>query len=155
MTSPNASGRVGLAARLPGVALFGLAVAYGIAGTQIEYSFSSDPLGPRTFPVLLAVLLAGLAFWYAWRPGAAEPWPRGALLARIAGLLLLCVLSASLYAPLGFPVATVLLCTGTALLFDARPWQALACGAGNAVLWYVVFTRLLGVPLPLGSLFGG
>lgn len=151
----DASGRAGLAARLPGLVLFGLAVLYGAAGTQIEYAFSSDPLGPRAFPVLLSVVLALLAVWYTLRPGDAEPWPRGELLARILGLLVLCVLSAALYVPLGFPLATLMLCTGTAILFDATPVQALACGAGNAALWYGVFVHLLGVPLPLGTLMGG
>ncbi|WP_029010404.1 tripartite tricarboxylate transporter TctB family protein [Azospirillum halopraeferens] len=155
MHTADSPGQAGLTARLPGVVLFGFAVVYGIAGTQIEYAFSSDPLGPRSFPVILSLLLAVLAVWYALRPGNAEPWPRGRLLARLVGLLVLSALSATLYVPLGFPLATLMMCAGTAILFDATPRQAIACGVGNAALWYGVFVHLLGVPLPVGTLFGG
>lgn len=145
----------GWGARVPALVLLGVAVAYGIAALRIEYAFSSDPLGPRTFPLLLAGGLALLAVAWAIRPGEAEPWPRGTLLLQSVGLVALAFLGAWLYDRAGFLVATALMCTGVALLFRAALWQAVLCGLGNAGLWWVVFVLGLKIPLPRGAWLGG
>lgn len=149
------SAGTGWGARVPALVLLVLAILYGVAASRIEYAFSSDPLGPRAFPLLLAGLLALLAVAWAVWPGAAEPWPRGPLLLQSVGLLALAFLGAWLYDRAGFPVATVLVCTGVALMFRARLWQAILCGVGNAALWWVLFVYGLKIALPRGSWFGG
>lgn len=143
-------GPVGGAQRIPGLALLAFAIVYCVLSADIEYGFSSDPWGPRAFPLFLGVVLAALSIWYACRPGLAEPWPRGALARKLAALLGLSFATAGLYTTVGFPVATFLLCGGVALLFRATYRQAIAVGIANAAIWYGLFTGVFGVPLPLG-----
>lgn len=149
------SAGTGWGARVPALVLLVLAILYGVAASRIEYAFSSDPLGPRAFPLLLAGVLGLLAVAWIVRPGDAEPWPRGTLLLQSVVLVALAFLGAWLYDRAGFPVATLLVCSGVALLFRARPWQALLCGVGNAALWWVLFVHGLKIPLPRGAWLGG
>lgn len=135
--------------------LLALAVAYGVGALRIEFAFSSDPLGPRAFPLLLSAALALLALVWAIRPGEAEPWPRGGLLLQCLALVALAFLGAWLYERAGFLAATAIVCAGVALLFRATLGQAVLCGLGNAGLWWVVFVLGLEIPLPRGAWLGG
>ncbi len=151
MTSPQGagvrSGRIGAAL------LFVFALVYGVAGSRIEYAFSSDPLGPRVFPVALAMVLAGLSALYFLKPGSSEPWPRGATLVGAIAIPVLVGLTAILLEPLGFPVVILILTAGVGRAFGA-PWaKAIGAGLVHAALWYLVFGYLLEVYLPMGSLF--
>lgn len=147
--------RVPFSARVPALVLFLFAVALAVEAARIEYAFSSDPLGPRAFPLGLAVLLGGLAVaWFVW-PGRAEPWPRGGLLLQSVGLLALAYLAAWLFDRAGFLIAMGLLCTGVALIFRATLGQALLSGIGQALLWWLLFVYGLRIPLPVGRWFLG
>lgn len=141
--------------RVSAVCLIVLAVAYGIGGSVIEYAFSSDPLGPRVFPIALAAMLALLSLWYIASPGSAEGFPHGALLARVLGIPALLVFSVMLFEPLGFTIAIFVLTFGTALIFQAPLKKALIGGLGHAALWWFLFSYLLEVYLPVGDVFGG
>ena len=139
--------------RIAAVVILLLSLAYGIAGSQIAYAFSSDPLGPRVFPVLLACMLALLALVYLFRPGEAETWPGGALLARSVALPVLVLVSALILEPAGFPIAMFVMTAGVGWLFGASPMAAVLGGVVQSALWYVVFATLLEVYLPVGALF--
>ena len=137
------------------ICLLVLALACGIGGSVIDYSFSSDPLGPRVFPVALAVVLGLLGVWYFFSPGSAEGFPTGGLLARVLGIPLVMIVAVALFEPAGFVVSIFILTFGTALLFGAPIVKALVGAAGHAALWWFVFSFLLEVYLPVGTLFGG
>ncbi|MBM1174140.1 tripartite tricarboxylate transporter TctB family protein [Microvirga arabica] len=140
--------------RVGAVVLFALAVLYGLDASRISYSFSSDPLGPRVFPLILAGVLALLSLIYFFRPGSSEPWPQGRLLASsiaIPGLVLVATL---LLEPLGFAIAITLLVTGVGRIFGASWRFALFAGIVQAALWFLLFRYLLEVYLPGGSIFG-
>lgn len=138
--------------RVAAIVLLLFSFAYGIAGSQIDYAFSSDPLGPRVFPVVLAALLAVFAILYFFFPGAAEPWPQGALLRRSILLPALILVSAVTLEPLGFGVAMFLLIAGVARIFGASVKAALIGGVLQASFWYFIFIYLLEVYLPRGDL---
>ena len=145
----------GLAARLPALALLLLALAYGFEASRITYAFASDPLGPRAFPLGLSAVLVLLAIAWAIRPGRAEPWPQGALLFEVVGLVALAFLTAWLFDRAGFLIATALFCAGVAAMFRATLVQAIATGVGQALLWWLVFAKGLRIALPTGSWFTG
>jgi putative tricarboxylic transport membrane protein len=149
----SSSGSGLLSSRVAGLCLFCLACGYGLAASQIEYAFSSDPLGPRAFPLLLAAALALLSLIHVARPaGTVEELPRGTMLARSSGLVAIVLAVAFLMEPLGFFVSVLVLTVSVGVLFGARPLVALAGGGIQAALWYFVFAYLLDVYLPNGDL---
>ncbi len=149
--TPSSSSLIG---RIGGLVMLALAIAYGIGGSQIEYAFASDPLGPRVVPVLLAITLAVLCLFYLKNPGTAEAFPRGQLLVKIVAVPLLLLASALLLEPAGFAASIFLLTFGVGWIFGAPLRLALIGGVGQAVLWWFVFSYLLDVYLPAGRLFG-
>lgn len=137
------------------VCLLLFAVAYGLGAIAIDYAFASDPLGPRVFPAGLAVMLALLSIWYFFSPGPAEGYPTGALLLRVLGIPLVMLVAVALFEPAGFLVSTFVLTFGIALIFGAPLFKAVLGAAGQALLWWFVFSYVLEVYLPAGPLFGG
>lgn len=147
----DTSQRIG---RFGGLALLALAIGFGIGGSRIEYAFSSDPLGPRVVPVMLAVILAVLCLIYLRNPGKAEGFPSGQLLLRILAVPTLMLVSVLLMEPLGFAASILLLTTGVGWIFGAPLRLAIIGGVCQALLWWFVFAYLLDVYLPTGPLFG-
>ncbi|MBD9497475.1 MULTISPECIES: tripartite tricarboxylate transporter TctB family protein [unclassified Ensifer] len=147
----SSSSRIG---RVGGLLMLALAIAYGIGGSQIEYAFASDPLGPRVVPVLLAITLSVLCLFYLKSPGTTEAFPQGRLLVKIIAVPLLLLASALLLEPAGFAASIFLLTFGVGWIFGAPLRLALIGGVGQAALWWFVFSYLLDVYLPAGRLFG-
>ena len=139
--------------RLAGLVLLGLAVWYGVAASGFE-AMIGDPLGPAVFPMALAIPLALLSLYMVVRPDPEPDWARGRALLRQGLALAAFVAYAYLLEPLGFVVATALGTAVMGLLLGARPWQAGATGVAAAVVLFVLFNNLLGLPLPAGVLGG-
>jgi len=147
-------GHSGLAGRIGGLCLLALAVAYGIGGSRIEYAFASDPLGPQVMPVALAIVLGILCLFYLRKPGVSEAFPTGTLLVKTLAVPALIILAVLLLEPLGFAASIFILTAGVGLVFGAPLRKALIGAAGHALLWWFVFSYLLEVYLPKGTLFG-
>jgi putative tricarboxylic transport membrane protein len=112
--------------------------------------FSYDPVGPRSYPLLLLSLLGCGSLWLVLRPAMHRH-----LLSGLQSLrALLCVgglvAYAFLFEPLGFIPATALAGAVLGLLFGGRPGPCVLSGVLMGVLLYVLFDLLLDVPLPLG-----
>ncbi len=110
-----------------------------------------DPLGPRAFPVLLGGLMALLgASLLVWPAAGGEGGAMGISL-HTAGLVLL--LGAYGYAipRLGYPLATFLFLGAASRLLGERSWWV---GGGLSVGFslgvFLLFTKVLDIPLPLG-----
>jgi putative tricarboxylic transport membrane protein len=137
--------------RLTGLALLALAVVYGVTAGGYQ-AMIGDPLGPAVFPVALAVALGGLSLYLIVRPDAEPDWPRGRALLKQVLTLVAFVAYAYLLEPLGFLVSTFLAVVVLGSLLGARLWQAGAAGVAIAVVLFVTFDTLLGLPLPAGVL---
>jgi putative tricarboxylic transport membrane protein len=138
--------------RIAALILIVAAIVYGVYGSLIEYTFSSDPIGPRGFPIGLAVLLVLFGVWYFLRPGESEPWPerRGQLAALF--FLTLSAVSVLSMTTIGFVPAMALLLAGMSRLFGATWLMAAVNGIGQALLWWLIFGPALGGNLPKGPL---
>lgn len=142
-----------LSNRLAALALLAFSLVYGFAGSRIDYAFSSDPLGPRVFPVLLAGILGLLSLIYLLVPGRSETWPQGSILMRCLALPALVLIAALLFESIGFAGAMFVMTAGVGRIFGASWRASLIGGLVQAALWYVVFGYLLDVYLPVGELF--
>ncbi|RCS22680.1 tripartite tricarboxylate transporter TctB family protein [Phyllobacterium salinisoli] len=143
-----------LAGRIGGICLLALAIVYGIGGSRIEYAFASDPLGPRVIPVMLAIILGVLCLFHLRKPGTTEPFPTGTLLGKTLAVPALIIVVVLLLEPLGFAASIFVLTAGVGRIFGASWRKALLGAAGQALLWWFVFSYLLEVYLPKGALFG-
>lgn len=136
--------------RRAGLATLLVAVAIGLEALTFGTTFPTDPLGPKAFPLVSAVLLASGGAWVLLSPGARRTVPLpGAVWVAAASF----VLYALLLEPLGFFVATLLEFVVLALLFGGRPLRSTIAGAAFVGALYVLFVHGLGLVLPVGSLF--
>ncbi len=138
--------------RVAAAIVLAFAIVLAVAASQIEYAFSSDPLGPQAFPYLLAASLAICAVWYFLRPGAADPWPQPQMLLSAIILIGVTATAIGLMDYVGFLPATFVICTCAAYLFGASPGGAIGVGAIQSLFWYALFKYGLGTYLPAGTL---
>lgn len=138
--------------RLFGVFLLclGLYVLYG--GLSLEVPFSYDPLGPTAFPIALGAVLALLSVVIIVKPREVHFPALNTNLKTLLIVLLLFVYQLS-FNFLGFLLSTALLVFCIAKIFKGTTPQALSAGVGVSGVVYLIFSFLLEVPLPVGSLF--
>lgn len=139
-----------IADRILGLVLLALGLGAAWSAMQLEVPFAADPLGPSPFPATVALLLAlcGLAMLLRPVHGFARP----ERLAAPPLLVLAMVGYALLMVPLGFMVASALMASAVALLFGARVLAAGLTGVVTAVALWLLFDKLLDLPLPKGIL---
>jgi putative tricarboxylic transport membrane protein len=140
-----------------------LAGLYWLGADQIRVSRLEGIVGAQVVPKGLAVSLAMLAallmaqgLWRARRTAAGlgdqdtDAGRAGGHL-RAAGMLLIGVAYLVLVGTIGYLPAIALLVLAAAR-YMGRPWSAqlIAVAVGGAFLYYLIFVRLLGIPLPPG-----
>ncbi|MCS7068304.1 MAG: tripartite tricarboxylate transporter TctB family protein [Meiothermus sp.] len=140
--------------RIVGALFFLLAVGYALEASRMQVGFLSDPLGPRPFPYIIAVLVGLSALWLLFKPDPEPDWPPRRFWPVLGLVLLSLVAYAYLIVPLGFIVTTTLEMTLLAVLFGARWWQGLGGALAFTLGIYLLFTQGLGVSLPAGRIFG-
>lgn len=128
---------------------------YGYTALGFEAEFSYEPVGPRAFPLLLTLLMAGCAGWLLLKPDAEPRWPERSLAFKLAAMVLVLAVYGAFFNDLGFIVATALMTLVVARLYDGSWLGGAAAGAGLSIGLYLMFEYLLDVTLPTGTLFGG
>ena len=61
--------------RLAGVIVLVIALAFFASATQLEMPFFSDPVGPKTFPMLVSGVAIICAIFLILRPDQEPEWP--------------------------------------------------------------------------------
>lgn len=140
--------------RLAGLCFFLLAAGYLWLSAGYTAGFG-DPLGPAIFPRVIgipAILLGlSLAIW----PRHDAVWAGPAGLLRQGAALALLLGYALLLEPAGFVPSTFAAILGLGLLMGAPPIRAVLTAGTAAPGLYLLFDRLMGLPLPLiGTWFG-
>ncbi|HSA79460.1 MAG TPA: tripartite tricarboxylate transporter TctB family protein [Geminicoccaceae bacterium] len=136
---------------LGGIAIL-LALAMIVGAWQIETGPMLDPLGPRTFPIIIAVLLAISSVYLLARPDPEPDWPSRGRVLEIALATVVMIAYALLLEPLGFIIASALAVFVLCWRLGGGPGTAVVVGIGVALLIYVVFHLILGLSLPRGPL---
>lgn len=141
-----------------------VAAIYPYLDARLPTARIGDPLGPKAFPALvgggliLAALLLLLETWKKRGTGtAAAVAPRPAEEKHVALLLTGMAAWTALYyfwfERLGYLIATPLFILGLLSYFNRRRHATnLAVAAGFTIVVYLLFSTLLGVPLPSGPL---
>ncbi len=120
------------------------------AAFHIELSFISDPVGPRTFPIIIAIVMAVSSLVIFIKPDVEPKWPQAARLLEIVIAAAVMVLYA-----LALPVAGFLIATAVAAAFltwrlGTQPLWAVVSGVLTSVGIYTVFHLILGLSLARG-----
>ncbi len=123
------------------------ALAYFAGALQIQTSFLADPLGPRAFPIVIAIggVLCGIGMLL--RPDPEPAWP--GLRAWMGMGLALIVLVAYAYTivPLGFLIPTAIASAMIGYLIEPKAAQSAVMGAGLSAVLFIIFKYGLGLGL--------
>ncbi|MFG6158302.1 tripartite tricarboxylate transporter TctB family protein [Halomonas sp. 1390] len=139
--------------RIFGVLMIVLAVAYGWGATQLPEPFGgSEAVGPETFPLLLAVVLALSSLYLIVRPDPDNAWPWSRTGVELIIAVVVLVLYAMLLQPLGFILSTALAVGTLCWRMGSRVPRAYLVGAISGLVVYLVFNFALDLALPLGLL---
>ena len=139
-----------MADRILGVIGLALAAFYIWQATQIQVSFISDPIGAKTFPIIIGLLLGISSLVILLRPDPEPDWPVAGRLMEIGAAILVLLAYAYFLPDLGFVIATTLAAAYLAWRLGAPPLHAIAAGVAIAVGIYVVFHLILGLSLARG-----
>ena len=138
--------------RLLGGILLALALAFIAGAMQIKAAIVFDALGPKSFPIIIGVLLALASLYPLFRPDPEPDWPPPARGLEIVAALGVMIAYALLLEPLGFVIATALAAAILSWRLGAPLVVAALAGIGISVGIYVVFHLLLGLSLARGPL---
>lgn len=131
--------------RFFGLVVLFAALAYIAGATQIQTSFLSDPVGPKSFPIGIGCVAAVCALYVMIKPDSDPVWPG---LSTFAALLIaIVVLVGYAYAlkPLGFLIPTAIAAAILSFQINPRPLPALLSGLGLSAGLFAVFRYALGL----------
>ena len=136
-----------------------LLVCVGLALMAWPYqaAFSYEPVGPRAFPLLMLGLMGAALLYMVFRPTPIkhtedEPPLDGQTLTKICICVALLLVFAGLFEPLGFILSSMLIGIPMARLYGGRWMPSVVVTTLMAIGLYLLFDRVMDVPLPLGLL---
>jgi putative tricarboxylic transport membrane protein len=138
--------------RIFGVVGILLAIGFALSAFAIEESFLSDAVGPKAFPLIVAVILGVSSAVIALRPDPEPVWPGLGRLIEVFAAVVVMALYAELLPVAGFVIATAFAAAYLAWRLGSRPLGAIAVGVGTSVGIYVIFHLILGLSLAKGPL---
>ena len=133
--------------RIFGLVMVTVALGYILSTTQIQTSFLSDPVGPRTFPYLIGGVTALCGLTVLVRPDPDPEWPGARTFAALGITVATLVAYAYLLKPLGFLIPTAVVAGILSYQISPRPAQAAAAGIGLSVGLFLIFKYALGLGL--------
>ncbi|MEM7718919.1 MAG: tripartite tricarboxylate transporter TctB family protein [Pseudomonadota bacterium] len=141
--------------RLFGVVIILCALAYAAGALQIQTSFMSDPVGSKTFPLILAAIATLCGVVMVFQPDTDPDWPS----LKTFGVLSISVLVMVGYAytikPLGFMIPTAVCAAILSFQISPRTIPAAITGVALSIGLFFVFKYALGLglqPFPKGWL---
>jgi len=124
-----------------------LALAYIASATQIQLSFLTDPVGPKTFPILIGVVAFICGAAVIIKPDESPEWPGfGIFLALLCAVVALVGYAYALK-PLGFIIPTAVTSAVISYLIQRQIIKALLTGVGLSLGLFVIFKYALGLGL--------
>lgn len=139
--------------RVTGLVLLVAGAATAMEATTFDVAFLTDPVGPKALPYLVAAMLGVAGLVALLRPEAEPSLPEAPAVARMSGAVVAFLAYAAALPFLGFFTATTLVVTALSLLYRGPlVGSAVAAAALSGGLW-LLFVRVLSLPLPVGELW--
>ncbi|AXX93643.1 tripartite tricarboxylate transport protein TctABC, membrane-spanning subunit TctB [Malaciobacter molluscorum LMG 25693] len=130
-----------------------LIIGYGyIAFYVIKAPFQYDPLGPESWPKILAVVSGLSALYLILKPDNISLDISKSVFIRLITVTILLFGYSFAYEPLGFIIATFLFCGLFARLLGANTLNSIYFGLGLGIFGYVLCAIILELNLPAGPL---
>ena len=133
--------------RIFGLVVILVALVYIASALQIQASFLSDPVGSKTFPILVASIAVICGGVMVLRPDEEPDWPEGWTLVSIFICVLLLIGYSYALKPLGFILSTAVAAGVISYQIAPRPLFALISGIGLSIGLFVLFKLILGLGL--------
>lgn len=150
VTGVETAGGNTMSDRILGGTIILLSLFYIWAASQTQISFISDPVGPRTFPMIIGALLTVCGAVIVMRPDPEPDWPALSRIGEImAGAAVLVAYSFAL-PEAGFVLSTAIAASYLSWRLGSRPLEAIISGIAISVGIYVVFHLILGLSLARG-----
>ncbi|MEC7961887.1 MAG: tripartite tricarboxylate transporter TctB family protein, partial [Pseudomonadota bacterium] len=124
-----------------------VALAYIASATQIQTSFLSDPVGPKTFPMLIGAVAAICGIIVVLRPDEDPEWPQLQTLGALVFSVIVLVCYAYALKPLGFLLPTAVTAAILSYQISPRPVPAALAGTGLSLGLFAIFKFALGLSL--------
>jgi len=141
--------------RATGVFLLLFAVWYGYQTANFKVGFMADPVGPKAFPIILAILLGLFSLYLIVKPDPNPAWPAASVWLRIGLIMLTLIAYAYLIVPIGFVLATTFVMSALALIFRGPAVKSIIASLIFNLLLYGLFDVVLDLSLPGGLIFRG
>ncbi|MDP3847360.1 MAG: tripartite tricarboxylate transporter TctB family protein [Pseudomonas sp.] len=143
--------------RIFAAALLLVCIGLALMAWPYQAAFSYEPVGPRAFPLLMLGLMDAALLYMVWRPTAIqhsddEPPLDRETLAKIGICVVLLLVFAGTFEPLGFVVSSILVGIPMARLYGGRWLPSVVIISLMSIGLYLLFDRVMDVPLPLGLL---
>ncbi|MCK8485408.1 tripartite tricarboxylate transporter TctB family protein [Aliiroseovarius sp. S2029] len=137
--------------RIFGAVVTLVALAYVASAMQIQTSFMADPVGPKTFPILVGCVAALCGMIVAVKPDPDPEWPVLATFGSLALAVVVLVGYAYALKPLGFLIPTAITASILSYQIEPRAGRAVLAGVGLSIGLFLIFKFALGlglVPFP-------
>lgn len=124
-----------------------VALAYIASALEIQTSFLSDPVGSKTFPILIAsaAIICGVVMIF--KPDVEPDWPELNVLASLVFSVIILVGYAYALKPIGFLAPTAIVASILSYQISPKPKFAVLAGCGLSVGLFIVFKYALGLSL--------
>lgn len=133
--------------RIFGSVVILVALAYIASATQIQTSFLSDPVGSKTFPIIVGVVAVLCGGVMVLKPDEEPAWPGLWTLGSLVISALVMAAYAYALKPLGFLIPTAITAGILSFQIAARPVFAAISGLGLSIGLFILFKYALGLGL--------
>jgi putative tricarboxylic transport membrane protein len=139
--------------RIAGALLLLAGTGTALEATTFNVAFMTDPVGPKALPFVVAATLVLAGGRMLVRPREVVDLPEPSAALRMAGAAAAFLVYAALLPWIGFYLSTTFVVAVLALLYQG-PWRGgLAAGLVLSTAIWLLFVRLLALPLPVGELW--
>jgi putative tricarboxylic transport membrane protein len=139
--------------RVAGSILVVAGAATALEATTFDVAFMTDPVGPKALPLLVAAIMVLSGVRTLMHPRPEVPLPPKAVAIRMSGAALAFLTYAAVLPWIGFFLATTLVVAALAMIYRGPVRGSFAAGITLAATLWLLFVRVLSLPLPVGDLW--